>query len=67
MPLAPSVDLPELETLDVMTVTMVGLLAASVGYEAGSVLAGDSLALFWLFPAFMGTFVVALLAAQADD
>jgi len=67
MPLTPSVDLPELETLDVATVAMVAILAASIGYEAGSVLAGDSLDLFWLLPVFSGTFVVALLATQGED
>ena len=67
MPLTPSIDSPDLDTLDVATVAMVGLLAASIGYEVGSVLAGDSLDLFWLLPAFMGTLVVALLATQDDD
>ena len=67
MPLTPSVDRPELETLEVATVAMVGLLAASIGYEAGSVLAGDSLDPFWLFPAFLGTLVVTTLAMQDDD
>ena len=67
MPITPSIDLPELETLDVATVAMVGLLAASIGYEAGSVLAGDSLEVFWLLPVFSGTFVVFLAATEEDD
>jgi hypothetical protein len=49
-------------------VAMVGIVALSIGYEAGSVLAGDSLDLLWLVPILGGGATVFLaLSARADD
>jgi hypothetical protein len=49
-------------------VAMAGLVALSVGYEAGSVLAGDSLEVFWLVPILGGaTSVFIALSAREDD
>jgi len=49
-------------------VAMAGLLALSVGYEAGSVLAGDSLDVLWLVPVLGGvTTVFIALSAQEEN
>jgi len=49
-------------------IAMVGIVALSVGYEAGSVLAGDSLDVLWLVPILGGVPTVFLaLHAREDD
>jgi len=49
-------------------VATVGIVALSIGYEAGSVLAGDSLDVLWLVPILGGmTTVFLALHAREDD
>jgi lipid-A-disaccharide synthase-like uncharacterized protein len=49
-------------------VATVGIVVFSIGYEAGSVLAGDSLDVFWLVPILGGmTTVILALHAREDD
>jgi hypothetical protein len=48
-------------------VAIAGLLALSVGYEAGSVLAGDSLDVLWLVPILGCATTFLALSAREDD
>jgi len=48
-------------------IAMVGIVALSIGYEAGSVLAGDSLDVFWLVPILGGAVTVFLALSARED
>lgn len=45
----------------------VGLLAFSLGYETGSVLAGEPLEVLWLVPVVTGTATVFIALSGRDD
>ena len=68
LPLQSGADSFEDELTQWSVVAMVGPLALSVGYEAGSVLAGDSLDVLWLVPVLGGvTTVFIALSAQEEN